>query len=71
MDDHFAILQAALDYTANLKGKPRDRAIFDYLCGAAKALHIKGAPTDCPPWLWVIGVQGGNRVSAIQRLLAK
>lgn len=67
------LLKAALDHTAGLKGKPRDVAIFDYLAGAAKALHL-GYPethkSDCPPWLWVIGIRGGTRVAEIERMLA-
>lgn len=64
------LLQASLDFTAHLTGKARDRAVFDYLCGAVKALHMTGAvTTDCPPWLWVIGVRGGDRVKQIKGLL--
>lgn len=71
---HLKLLQAALDHTQNVKGIARDRAVFDYLCGAAMAeflLDESGVAQECPPWLWVIGVRGGDRVAEIERMLAK
>lgn len=62
-------LRAGLDYTKNLTGKRRDVALFDYLCGAAKAHALLTGETDCPPWLWVIGVRGGQRVKEAEHML--
>lgn len=74
MSEHFimrdALLNAALIYTNGLKGKARDRALFDYLCGAAEALFVAGKlESSVPPWLFVIGVRGGNRLREIERML--
>lgn len=65
-----ATLTASLSYTATLTGKTRDRAVFDYLCGAVYAYQASGIlETNCPPWLWVIGVRGGDRVKTITNML--
>lgn len=65
------LLRHALDFTKADKGKKRDEAIFSYLCGACAALHATGQiETDCPPWLFVIGVRGGTRVEEAERMLA-
>lgn len=68
------LLELALHWTASLKGKARDRAIFDYLCGANAGIWLSsgdGSPTaPCPPWLWVIGIRAGDRVREIERMLA-
>lgn len=64
------ILNGAVSYTANLKGKRRDEAIFDYLCGACAALYATGEiNSDCPPFLFVIGVRAGDRLKEIERML--
>lgn len=62
------LLTAALDYTASMKGKARDRALFDFLAGASTALY---GPHECPPWLWIIGVRGGTRLREVQDQLAQ
>lgn len=58
----------ALNYTAPLKGKARDRAIFDYLAGASAATY--GAD-HCPPWLFVMGARGGDRLNELTREIAR
>ena len=64
------LLNCAVNYTDNLTGKARDRALFDYLCGACEALHAtRQIESNCPPWLWIIGVRGGNRLKEIERML--
>ena len=64
------ILNGAVNNTATLKGKRRDEALFDYLCGACAALYALGEiNTDCPPFLFVIGVRGGNRLKEIETML--
>lgn len=64
------LLNAAVEYTQYLTGKKRDVAVFDYLCGACKALHEAALePSDCPAWLWIIGVRAGNRLKEIERML--
>lgn len=72
--DRDRLLTAALHFTASQKGKARDRAIWDFLCGALWADHIASGSTEahpaCPPWLWVIGIRGGARVAEIDRMLA-
>lgn len=66
-----ALLNAALEYTASMKGKARDRAVFDYLAGGALALSISDPAnnTSLPPWLFVLGCRGGDRVQEITRML--
>lgn len=65
-----ALLNAAVIYTAGLSGKTRDRALFDYLAGACEALFATGQATSAvPPWLFVIGVRGGDRLKEIERML--
>jgi hypothetical protein len=69
-DQRDKLLRAALSFTENLKGKARDRAIFDYLCGACQALYVTGLlQHDTPAWLYVIAVRGGTRVKEVQLLL--
>lgn len=67
-DERKKLLTAALNYTAHMKGKARDRAIFDFLAGASTALY---GPNECPPWLWIIGVRGGTRVQEVAQQLAQ
>ena len=65
-----ALLNAAVMYTNGLTGKTRDRALFDYLAGCCEALFVAGqANTSLPPWLFVIGVRGGDRLKEIERML--
>jgi hypothetical protein len=65
-----ALLNAAVTYTASLTGKTRDRALFDYLAGACEALFVAGqAESSVPPWLFVIGARGGDRLKEIERML--
>ena len=65
-----ALLNAAVTYTNGLTGKTRDRALFDYLCGCCEGLFVAGkADNSVPPWLWVIGIRGGDRLKEIERML--
>lgn len=65
-----AVLEAALQYTASLKGAKRDQALFDYCVGACKAdaLQSGDATREVPPWLFVLGVRGGVRVAEAERM---
>lgn len=72
--DHFQLrdhlLNAAVDYTNGMTGKKRDLALFDYLCGACKALAVTGTEqTDLPPWLFILAVRSGDRLKEIERML--
>jgi len=66
------LLNAALEHVAALKGKAQDVAIFDFLCGAVRAAFIAGIiDSECPPFLWIVGIRAGSRVAEIRKMLAE
>ena len=67
--DRDALLEQALLYTAQMSGRARDRAIYDFLVGAVTGLHLADLGDPVPPWLWVLGVRGGTRLKEIQKML--
>lgn len=72
LDHRDDLLKAALEFAKNEKGIRQDRMVFEFLAGACKALHMTGYfPSECPPFLFVIGVRGGDRVKEAQRMLAE
>lgn len=72
LDDRDSILAAALAHTNNLKGKKQDLALFDYCAGACHGMYLAGRLDNvCPPWLFVIGVRGGDRVAEAKRMLGE